>query len=522
MTNTSKLINNKQPLPNVRFWDDEKVGCNLFFIPETLSKEESINALPKFMKNQIKSYYQLITVPGIITNFLGKKLSSQKYYLHLKSEMPNFVYNRVPGKQLNNERTNIFDTSGLIDDLMSISKSRSARLVFNEFNKLITSVIKDYPTDRKNYMIIYGNISIGNESSDFLNLLIYINKLNAGKVKTDLDGIIYVLDNKYYPIAVPDEKEDGRLKFLKNIVGMVQQVKNKMIKGKTEEADTEEELQVTRDEIEKLASSANEYTTNEVQKNIKTLLHKHSSLSGTFEEKINQLFEKKETIEKIEELSSNINKKYNGNIVLNIPNKSVFDAQDIVGMNEVGNYNKQKTELTENVDELIEDLIHGTLENDPDVDINVMSIKSKIIDDNKNRYKEFQVKLKHTDFGKTTNKPYTISFRVPVPVNGKYIKIGGNNYILINQLFPKPIQKVAPNLIRFYTHFSVSSLKIKNAKLTANNGFVELEDKFVQHLKSIDVIKLENMTNTDKDNISLKYGLDDLQDFKYSKMEIKV
>ena len=521
MTNVSRLMSNKQPLPNIRFWDDKKVGCNIFFVPESLSKEESANALQTFMKTQIKSYYQLITVPGIISNFLGKKLSSQKYYLHLKSEMPNFVYNRVPGKQLNNERTNIFDTSGLIDDVISISKSRSSRLVFNEFNKLITSVIKDYPTDRKNYMLIYGNTSIGNESSDFLNLLIYINRLNAGKVKTDLDGIIYELDNKYYPIAIPDEKEEGQLKFLKNIISDIQQVKNKILTGKTEEEDTEEDLQITRDKIEKLAESANDSNANTVQKNIKTLLHKHPSLSGTFEEKLNQLFEKKSTVDKINELSSKVNKKYNGNVVLNIPNKAVFDSQKIVGMDEVGNYNKQKTELTENVDELIEDLIHSTLENDPDVKITVMDIKTKIVDDNKNRYKEFRVKIKHKDFGKTTNKPYTISFRVPVPVNGKYIKIGGNNYILINQLFPRPIQKVAPNLVRFYTHFSVSSLKIKNAKLTANNGFVELEDKFVQHLKSIDAIKLENMTNAEKDDISLRYNLDDLQDFKYSKMTIK-
>jgi len=67
----------------------------------------------------------------------------------------------------------------------------------------------------------------------------------------------------------------------------------------------------------------------------KKLLLNHPELSGTFDEKVNQLFDS-ETY----------------NIELNIPHKGVFDAQKIVGMDEVGNYNKQKTELTENVDEL--------------------------------------------------------------------------------------------------------------------------------------------------------------------------
>jgi len=513
MTSVSKLMLNKQPLPNIRFWDDNKIGSNIFFVPESISKKESDSALKKFLDTQVKAYYQTITVPNIITNFLGKKLSSQKYYLHIKKEMPNFLYNRTPGKS-SAERTNIFDFSGIIDEIVSITKSRSSKLVFTELNKFIGSAIKDYDSNRLNILLIAGNPLINSGDSDFLNLLIYINKLNAGKIKSSLDGIVYLLNNKYYPIAIKDE--DAKLKFLKNIIGQVIQIKDKTSKGNIKTFDIEE----TKEKIEEIAKNAKNEEAGSAHKEIKKLLLNHPELSGTFDEKVNQLFDS-ETYNKISNLSSYVNKKYNGNIELNIPHKGVFDAQKIVGMDEVGNYNKQKTELTENVDELVEDLIHGTLENDPDVDIKVLSIKTKILDDNKNRFKEFQVRIKHTDFGNTTNKPYTISFRIPVPVNGKYIKIGGNNYILINQLFPKPIQKVAPNLVRFYTHFSVASLKIKNAKLNASNGFNELEEKFVQQLKSVNAIKLENMTNVLKDDVSLNYGLDDLHDFKYSKMTIK-
>jgi len=224
MTSVSKLMLNKQPLPNIRFWDDNKIGSNIFFVPESISKKESDSALKKFLDTQVKAYYQTITVPNIITNFLGKKLSSQKYYLHIKKEMPNFLYNRTPGKS-SAERTNIFDFSGIIDEIVSITKSRSSKLVFTELNKFIGSAIKDYDSNRLNILLIAGNPLINSGDSDFLNLLIYINKLNAGKIKSSLDGIVYLLNNKYYPIAIKDE--DAKLKFLKNIIGQVIQIKDK-------------------------------------------------------------------------------------------------------------------------------------------------------------------------------------------------------------------------------------------------------------------------------------------------------
>ena len=100
--------------------------------------------------------------------------------------------------------------------------------------------------------------------------------------------------------------------------------------------------------------------------------------------------------------------------------------------------------------------------------------------------------------------------------------MGGNNFILINQLFAKPIQKVAPNLVRFYTHFSTASLILKNTKLNANSNFEDIENIFVQQLKSINAITLKNFTNADKDELCDKYDIPDLKAFKYHQMKIKV
>jgi len=529
MVSVTKFIKNKQPLPNVRFWDDEKVGANIFFVPEASSQGVAHTALQKYLNTQIKGYYHQITVPGIISNFLGKKLSSQKYFLELKKDMPNFHYTRVPSKQTMPERTNVFDMSGMISDVLSTAKSRSQKKVFFELLKLIESVIKDYDPERKNYLFISSESNLDAANADVLQLLNYINKLNAGKIKTRLDGIIYFIDGKYFPIAIPSSSEEDELKFQRNILNMVlkNMTKDKDIKNAVSEEESEiasnKETSVKEliDELVTSSSKAKDSELKDIQKKIKEHLNT-LPLTGTFEEKLQALYQKGSTTEAVEKLSKNINRKYNGNISLNIKQTGVFNDQKIVGMDEVGNYDKQRLELTENIDDLIEDLIHSTLGNDPDVDIEIVSVQKKIVDDNKNRYKEFQIKVKHKDFGATTNKPYTISFRIPVPVQGKYIKLGGNNYILINQLFPKPIQKVAPNLVRFYTHFSVSSLKLKNTKLSASNSFVEVEDKFVQQLKAMNKIKLENFDNATKDTISLKYGISDLHDFKYSKMKVNV
>lgn len=521
------ILHNKQPMPNIRFVNSTKIGANLFFVPETE------DGLVKFLNSQIKGYYGQITVPNIISNFLGKKLANQKYFLNLKKELPTFQYNRTPGKILNPEKATIFDFSGIINDIMSTAKSRSPKQVWDEFNKLITSVTKDYPIERDNILLVKGDSSIGMNSSDFLNFLLYINKLHGGIIETELDGIIYELDGKYFPLTstVQDAKVKS-LKFLRNMLDLVSKNKEDISSGTEKKVSIEDTSEVkdtsisdAKEKITKL--SKNKADISNSMKEIKKIVHgitniKGEKLVGTFEEKLAIVYKDDDKVHtELTTLSSDINKKYNGNIKVNIPHKAVFDMQKIVGMNELGSYNKQHEELINNMDDLIEDLVHGTLTSDPDLPITIKKISSKIVDNYKDRYKEYTVRIQHPGYGSTTDSPYNISFRIPIPVQEKYIKIGGNNFILINQLFPKPIQKVAPNLVRFYTHYSTASLSLKNTKLTAQNSFIDIEEKFVTQLKSIGAVSLENFDNTTKDNLVLKYGLSDLHDFKYSKMKIK-
>jgi len=513
MKNSDKLFLGA-PVANVRFYNtDSKQGDVLFFIPETTADSLNEGVLKKFLSTQIKAYYGTITIPGIIQNFLGKKLSSQNYYLQMKKDLPNYQYTRIPNKTTS-EKTSVFDMSAITSDILSVSKSRSQKQTFIEFNKLISSFAKDY-ADQKKYLLIKGDHNISFDDSEFINFIIYNFRITT-KIKSELDGIIYMIDKKYYPLA---KKVDDELILNKAIVSMIKQTKNKEI------LNLEDNISLFEDARSKIKELTKGEITTTVQKDIKQIVH-DLPLTGSYEVKLNLLFNsdaaQQRELENIKKIGNEVNKKYNGTVQVNIPKTGVFDAQKIVGLNELGNYDKQRVELTENMDELIEDLVHSTLEKDPDINLKIKSVKSKIIDDSTNRYKEYQVKIQH-DYRETTKKPYTISFRVPTPVNGKYIKLGGNNYILINQLFPSPLQKINANLIRFYTHFSVASLTVKNSILTASNGFIELEEKFITQLKAVKkIIHIKEFDNTLKDSIHDEFGIDDLQDLQYSKLIVEM
>lgn len=161
-----------------------------------------------------------------------------------------------------------------------------------------------------------------------------------------------------------------------------------------------------------------------------------------------------------------------------------YNPDNIVGLKEFSGYDKQAQEFKSNLDSSVSDLIMS-LAKDKDIKITVHKISSEIKDDNKTRYKEFSAQISHAEFGSTFKNKYTIRFKVPYPVEGKYLKIGGNDYIMVNQLFNKPIQKVNSHLARLYTHYNTTSVSLKNSKFNNKLGLPEIEKEFNASLKNI-------------------------------------
>ena len=229
------------------------------------------------------------------------------------------------------------------------------------------------------------------------------------------------------------------------------------------------------------------------------------------EEKINKILEldkekfkdknqsevlNKQTIELISKLTEEeklLIKKYNGTVFLdeikegmessfNQSGKRLFNSDSIVGLTEFNGYKKQETEFKSNLDNAIEDLIKS-LEKDKEVGIKVLNIKSEIKDNNKTRFKRFTVTIQHPNFGQTYKGKYSFNMDVPYPKDKKYIVFGGNDYVMVNQLFNKPIQKVNNQLVRLYTHYNTTSVTLKSTSFNGIYGIDNLEKELIVTLK---------------------------------------
>lgn len=533
MQNSTVLYHSKSPLQNIRFYNPEtKEGDILFFI------NEQQNDIVNFLTSHPKGLYDNIVVPGIIPNFMGKKLSSNKQYVHLKKTLPTYTYTRIPNSKYKGEKTSIFDFSEIIPEINTISKTRSKKIVMDSFLSLCETIIPDYNLESKKCLFIYGDNNLSAFEADFIQLLDYYFKLNSNRIKSNFDSIVYFMNKNYYPLATSEVDKDGAKHLRLNIqmISLVLANKDKLNKNESEiniidienaSSNSLTKMDDLRTEIKKLADYMEDQEDDEKKSTmakIKKLVENEKSLTGTFEDKLHMLFANDNHtnhVQKVLDLHDEINDKYNGLIDVVIPQIGVFDDQEIVGLKTLSSFNKQYKELMENVDEDIVSTITEALTSDPDVDIKILNIKKEIIDDNKNRFKEFSIKIQHKDFGNTTSSPYELKFRTPVVVNDKYVKLGGNNYIMISQLFPQPIVKVQANLVRLFTNFSISHVELKNTKLNSKTDFKEVEQTLVNQLKALGKVKQdEAFSNKSKDEIGSKYGINDLELFGFKKLEI--
>ena len=241
--------------------------------------------------------------------------------------------------------------------------------------------------------------------------------------------------------------------------------------------------------------------------------------------KIEHTTEEKAKINQLDLEHKKLLKEHNGTIFLEqMQNRSTFpkmafNPDNIVGLKEFSGYDKQNQEFKANLDLAIKDLVMS-LEKDKDLKIKVHKIESKIKDDTKTRYKLFTVQISQ-EYGQTHKGKYSFNIEVPYPIEGKYIKYGGNDYLMVNQLFNQPIQKVNNNLARLYTHYNTTSVSLKNSKI----GLSSLPHIFKEvsiNLKNMNPklkVKVETveMSDTTRDNLPIDPSR---KNFAFEKIEI--
>lgn len=142
-----------------------------------------------------------------------------------------------------------------------------------------------------------------------------------------------------------------------------------------------------------------------------------------------------------------------------------FDISDIVTLKSTNGQFRQKYEFTESIHENIEK-VFKTLETQATHPIKVNSITYDFVDTDSDRYTEYTISLTNMDGNKQT---YQIKLDIPMIVNDKYFKLGGNKYIFSNQQHLKPLTKTEKNDCRFLTNYAIIRMTVENLKFNCSD-----------------------------------------------------
>jgi hypothetical protein len=533
MLKINTFFTNKITTPNLIFRDQENTGVNIIYYPELGAS--GIDFINKYRK---KNYWDYVVIPQAFL-FMNHKVYPNNYYKDFKKNIPMIRIQRRFVKANNPLKSIVVDLTPLSENFSAFSKSRSKKQTMDSFITLVEQFAVDSKITSKQAYLMIDN-TIGDERS-MVESLAYFARLNSNKLRIKgIEGILLYGARKFWPMTTQESDKDGPyLKVNMNILSRYM----KEVHGDEdkEEQNPEEEIKNTK-EIVKLLYKTHQDTLNKgtsglsgtikktdtIEENplelIKHEIESNKHLRGkNFEDKLSNLFKEPKTETKsknipkiVKDINKDIlelNKRYNGTMVLNESTvlnsrKSFYNPFNVIGYNDFNAYNKQDEEFGENLDQAIFDLIKS-IEADKELNIKVLSIKIDITDTNRDRYKTYKIKLSHKDFGH--EKPYTVSFHVPIPSKGKYLKLGGNDWIMINQFFPKPVVKVAPEMVRIYTHYNTAAVFIKTHALNGDDDINDLIDGFSQSLKRTKKLKKkpEVLNNDEAIELIQKYNLPD-------------
>jgi hypothetical protein len=556
MIKVSTFFKNRVSSAELIFRNADNKGVNLIYFPEL--GNSGINFINLYRK---KGYWDYVIIPMTFA-FLSHKIYTNNYYREFKKKIPQvkiqrrFIKNNIDLKSI------VVDLTPLSENFAAFSKSRSKKQTMEALFKIIEQFGQDSKiTGKEIYLLIDGQ---NQEEKEIVETLFYYSRLQGNKLRIkNINGIILRGGNRYWPLTIEERDKDGKY-FKINLNMLTRYLKEVHGEDVEEEQETPEEAiqntqrvvralyDVHRKKIESSSTAmggtiqkADNIEENPVEL-IKNEVERNPYIKGkTFEEKLSNLFRTKpkdiskedakkvqaedKAVQKIvkditEELKK-LNKKYNGVVEVSSETiqrntKTFYDPIRIVGYKEFHAYDKQKNEFGDNLDQAIFDLIKS-IETYKDLGIKVQSVKTVITDNNRDRFKTYKIKLKQK-FGHT--KPYTVSFHVPIPSKGKYLKLGGNDYIMINQFFPKPVIKVSPKMVRVYTQYSTAALHIKHHAINDAEGIKDLMHNFGLMLKKTKKLKKapEILDNEKIQEIIDKYELpENINTDIFANIEIK-
>lgn len=142
-----------------------------------------------------------------------------------------------------------------------------------------------------------------------------------------------------------------------------------------------------------------------------------------------------------------------------------FNPKEIIDIDKTTGQHRQSYEFTQQIHENIKK-VFSALESQSNHPIKIIDIKWDYVDTDSDRYTDYKITLQNM----TGNKEkYTVSLFVPSPVNEKYFKINGNNYIFSSQQHVKPLTKTDKNDVRILSNYAIIRLGVENMKFNVSD-----------------------------------------------------
>ena len=168
-------------------------------------------------------------------------------------------------------------------------------------------------------------------------------------------------------------------------------------------------------------------------------------------------------------------------------NPQIVSPGDIISIHKITGVGRHKYEFGPNLDFAVRNLFQ-TLENRKINPIKVLKIKSELQDNNLDRVREYTITVKNQSAG--IKDPYDLKLRVPALVNDYYFKLNGQNYVMNNQLYLKPLTKDKDGEMRFLSHYNMCTLRVVNSKFNTsqiNDVLNYIRIKYPTGTKAIEV-----------------------------------
>ena len=553
-------------------------GINLIYLSDnngigyTKASKTGATFLEKYMP---KAYFSYAVIP-INFMFYNQRIKFNPYFKYVKPKVGgkirilrkfNTTKNDIKIKSILYDLTALYEGYNILAQQSQMKSMKELLTLFESIEHESKGTFYQRDT-----FVLLDIDNFGDRS--LIENFVKFSRINNGIFKeTSIKGIMVYVDDKYFPLTIDHDVKDhdgnlipgkkhltlnyavyNKIKNIRVVIDKEEITKdlvqdNNLAFKKTTSLETQEELvsddedkstlgaakknvykslEKRLDEIHKVQKEVQKQGTlidEKKQREINTLIDTaqnevmRSDIEGTsIEAKTDALLERPEFVKykKHIEQIRNINLKYNGAIQIpkDLLKKSAgtyYDPVKATGIETFTAYNKQQTEFDEVLDEAMFDLFKG-IEQDKEAGIKVQGFKIGFEDNFKSRFKIYKIKLKNTKFG--YDKPYTIELKVPYPVNGKYLKLDSNNYIMSNQFFPQPIIKVQSSVVRMYTHFSTAAVELKGTVLNKSSDFGRLKDEFLKNMTEVKKIKNSKDLSSEtiqgiKDDFNLPSNLND-------------